>query len=208
MKNLSPSAFLWQLIRIYIYGTVAATAVVMVLMYLGLDMTTEKWLLFMMSLPVATTVFIGPDIFLIARHSKPIRVVLLAVEHKKSVSSYDIESAVTALLNLPFFSFLRVTFLHGPLACMSLIGTLISYNSTLNFGFATWQIYTTAACILFFAAPVHAIIEYFSLNKLIPPLVAKLESYKDCCSAEIQAHLFVLVFSGNTYGVFCRINTR
>jgi adenylate cyclase len=179
MKTLLPGAFLWQLIRIYIYGTVTATGVVMVLMYLGLDMTTEKWFLFMMSLPVATFVFIGPDIFLIARHSKPIRVVLDAVEQKKPVSSHDIDSALTALLNLPFFSFLRVTFLHGPLACISLIGTLISYNSTLNFGFATWQIYTTAACIVFFAAPVHAIIEYFSLNKLIPPLVARLESYSD-----------------------------
>jgi len=179
MKTLSSKALLWHLIRIYLYGTITATGVVTILMYLGLDMTTEKWFLFMMALPVATMVFISPDIFLIARHSRPIRHVLKVIEQKQAASGDEIDAAVTALLNLPFFSFLRVTFMHGPLACMALIGTLYSYNSSLNFGFATWQIWTTAACILFFAAPVHAIIEYFSLNKLIPPLMSKLESYRD-----------------------------
>jgi len=179
MKVISSKSFLLQLIRIYLYGTVTATGVVMLLMYLGLNMTTEKWLLFLMALPVATLVFISPDVFLIAKHSRPIRDVLYAIEHKQSPANDQIDRAITALLNLPFYSFVRVTFLHGPLACLALIATLFSYNHTLDFGFETWQIWTTAACILFFAAPVHAIIEYFSLNKLIPVLVKKMESHRD-----------------------------
>jgi len=179
MKKQSSQAFLWHLIRIYLYGTLTATGVVMVLMYLGLDMTKEKWFLFLMALPVATLTFISPDVYFIVRHSRPIRFVIDEMEQDKVVSSNEIDAALTALLNLPFFSFIRVTFLHGPLACLALIATLFAYNHTLNFGFATWQIWTTAACILFFAAPVHAIIEYFSLNKITPSLISKIESYRD-----------------------------
>ena len=170
---------LWKLVWIYLAGTVTATLVVMVLMYAGLDMTLQQWLMFFAALPFAIMVFVGPDIVLIRRTSRPIMTALELLEAEGGVSGQALADATAALLNLPFNSFLRVTFVHGPLAALAMVVVLEGFNMTVAGGFVEWQIWTMAACILFFAAPVHAIVEYFSLNRLTEPILVGLNAVRD-----------------------------
>ena len=170
---------LLKLVWIYLAGTVAATLVVMLLMYAGLDMTATQWFMFFAALPVAIAVFVGPDIVLIRRTSRPIVEALDLLESGVAISGQPLNQATAALLNLPFNSFLRVTFVHGPLASLAMVLVLNGFNLTAEGGFVQWQIWTMAACILFFAAPVHAIVEYFSLNRLIEPILVGLNAFRD-----------------------------
>jgi adenylate cyclase len=176
---VSSRNFLLKLVWIYLAGTNAAVAVVMVLMYAGLDMTGQQWVMFFAALPFAIAVFVGPDIVLIRRTSRPILRALDALASGQRVAGDVLEHATAALLNLPFNSFLRVTFVHGPLAALSMVMVLNGFNLAAEGGFVQWQIWTMAACILFFAAPVHAIVEYFSLNRLIEPILVALNSFRD-----------------------------
>ena len=170
---------LLKLVWIYLAGTIAATLVVMLLMYAGLDMTTQQWLMFFAALPVAIMVFVGPDIVLIRRTSRPIVQALDILDAGQPIAGTPLNEATAALLNLPFNSFLRVTFVHGPLAALAMVLVLNGFNLSAEGGFVQWQIWTMAACILFFAAPVHAIVEYFSLNRLIEPILVGLNNFRD-----------------------------
>ena len=170
---------LYKLVWIYLAGTIAATLVVMLLMYAGLDMTTQQWVMFFAALPVAIAVFVGPDIVLIRRTSRPIVEALDIIHGGQPIGGSALNQATAALLNLPFNSFLRVTFVHGPLAALAMVLVLEGFNLSVDGGFVEWQIWTLAACILFFAAPVHAIVEYFSLNRLIEPILVGLNAYRD-----------------------------
>ena len=176
-------ALFWRLVLIYLVGTCAATAVVLLLMYAGLDMTRQQWLMFFAALPFAIAVFVGPDIVLIRRHAQPVLQVLDTLQRPATPDVDALNRAAAALLNLPFNSFLRITFVHGPLAALAMVVVLEGFNLYIDGGFVDWQVFTMAACIVFFAAPVHAIVEYFSLNRLIEPLLVRLNAYRDA-SAE------------------------
>ena len=175
----SSRRFLLKLVWIYLAGTNAAVGVVMLLMYAGLDMTGQQWLMFFAALPFAIAVFVGPDIVLIRRTSRPIVRALDALQAGQDIAGEVLSQATAALLNLPFNSFLRVTFVHGPLAALAMVLVLNGFNLTAEGGFVQWQIWTMAACILFFAAPVHAIVEYFSLNRLTEPILVALNAFRD-----------------------------
>ncbi|MBU3694656.1 MAG: GAF domain-containing protein [Rhodocyclaceae bacterium] len=183
----------WKLVWIYLGGTLSAVGVVLLLMYAGLDMTPRQWLLFFAGLPFAVAVFVGPDIVLLRRTSRPILRALDMIAGGQTVSAKALNEATAALLNLPFNSFLRVTFLHGPLAALSMVVVLNAFNLTAEASFVQWQIWTMTACILFFAAPVHAIFEYFSLNRLIEPILVGLNAFRDESSQVEQVPKLIAV---------------
>lgn len=170
---------LYKLTWIYLAGTLAATGVVLLLMYAGLDMTGRQWFLFFVALPFAIAVFVGPDIIMIRRTSRPIVHALETLEAGRTLQGGELNAATVSLLNLPFNSFLRITFVHGPLAALAMVGLLNAFNWTSEGGFVQWQILTMTACILFFAAPVHAIVEYFSLNRLTEPILVAFNNCRD-----------------------------
>jgi len=176
---ITPRRFLQKLVWIYLAGTSGAVGVVILLMYAGLNMSLEQWLLFFSALPAAMAVFIGPDIVLLRRDARPVMKALRILDTGQHIATRFLNDATAALLNLPFRSFLRVTFVHGPLAALAMVLVLEGFNYTLDVGFVDWQIWTLAACILFFAAPVHAIIEYFSLNRMIEPILVGLNQFRD-----------------------------
>ncbi|NBU59908.1 MAG: GAF domain-containing protein [Betaproteobacteria bacterium] len=176
---ITPRRFLQKLVWIYLAGTSGAVGVVILLMYAGLNMSLEQWLLFFSALPAAMAVFIGPDIVLLRRDARPVMKALRILDSGQHIATRFLNDATAALLNLPFRSFLRVTFVHGPLAALAMVLVLEGFNYTLDVGFVDWQVWTMAACILFFAAPVHAIIEYFSLNRMIEPILVGLNQFRD-----------------------------
>ena len=132
----------------------------------------------------------APDIYVIGRHYRPIGEALRALGEGRTPSSRQASEAIVRALNLPFYSFVRVTFLHGPAATGLLVAAMVINNVFFGAGYAIWQIVTFAATVFFFASPVHAIFEFFAISRRITPTVERLWRH---CEAIEPDHLGALV---------------
>src|SRR5262249_25872926 len=72
------------------------------------------------------------------------------------------------------YSFMRVTFLHGPLVFVLVCMALPAGNYLFDAGYAAWQVTVFAATCLFFASPTHAIFEYFGVSRALVPTIVRL----------------------------------
>lgn len=170
----SGRAFLWRLIWIYQGGCAAAVVITLALVLLGLELTGYQWLVIMIMLPSAVAVYNLADVWLLHRHAIPVMQGLRALDRSSDASESVVAPALVRALNLPYLSFLRVTFLHGPLITLLVFIVLGSANWLLDAGYAEWQILAFAATTLFFASPTHAIFEYFAVSRAMEPVILRL----------------------------------
>ena len=170
----SARKLLWHLIWLYVQGSLAAVVVIFLLAFLGLQFTGDQWLLLLAMTPVAVSVYMLPDIYVLYRHYQPIGNVLASLDRGGTPAESEVSRALVRALNLPFYSFIRVTFIHGPGATAVLIAILTAANFLFDGGFETWQILTFAATILFFASPTHAILEFFAISRHMAPVIERL----------------------------------
>ena len=158
----------------YIQATVVAVSVSMVLALIGLEFNAHQWWSIIATVPLAAITFMSPDIWLIARHYRPLRLVLEKLDARQPVAPGDARAALVRALNLPFYAFARVTFLHGPLAAFSGCWCMLLANRVMDAGFQTWQMWIFPSLILFFASPGHAIVEFFRLSRELAPVIRRL----------------------------------
>ena len=164
----------WKLVWIYQGGCAAAIAVCMVLILLGLELTGRQWAIVAMLVPPVAAIYSLTDVWVIVRHYRPIGRALRLIETREPVPEALAAEALVRSLNLPFFSFLRVTFLHGPLVAGLGSAALALGNVVADAGYATWQIIAFGALALFFASPSHAIFEYFAVSRAVIPTILRL----------------------------------
>ena len=126
---------------------------------------------------------------MIGRHYAPIGKALRALDAGQSPSNEDASAAIVRTLNLPFYSFLRVTLFHGPAASLTLGFSLVLNNWFFDAGYLDWQIFGFMLTIFFFAAPAHAIFEFFSIAKYVIPIVERLWAHCDRIEPEHQKAL-------------------
>ena len=170
----SSRKLLLHLILLYVQGSAVAVVVTFLLGYLGLQLTGYQWVLLLSGTPLAVAAYVIPDIYFIARHFRPIGTVLEQLDKGEDPTASDISKALVRALNLPFYSFIRVTFIHGPGATSALSAVLVALNIFFDAGYEVWQILTFAATVLFFAAPTHAILEYFAISRHMVPTIERL----------------------------------
>ena len=155
----------------YVEGSLAAVSVSLFLVFIGLDLTAKQAWYLAFSSPFGTAVFMVADIYLIGRHFTPLRRALVALDRGERPEPAVISAALARALNLPLYTILRVTFVHGPLAALIILTMLTVGNYIVDAGFAAWQKLIFASLVLFFAAPTHAIFEYFSISRdIIAPI--------------------------------------
>ena len=129
---------------------------------------------------------------MIARHIRPITTVLQALDRGERPTSAAASRAIVRALNLPFFSFLRVTLFHGPAAALCAGLGLYVANRVADGGFATWQIVGLTLSIFLFASPAHAISEFFVIAKRIIPQVERLWAYCERVELEDQKRIIAI----------------
>src|SRR3954451_21625813 len=151
-----------RLVWLYVRASVAAVVVMFTLVLLGLDLSLEQWAYIIVATPIGVGLYVLPDIYVIGRQFRPIGETLLRLDRGDRPSPAEISRTLVHALNLPFYSFIRVTFLHGPLATISIITIMVGANYLFGAGYALWQMLIFASAALFFASPTHAIVEYFS----------------------------------------------
>ena len=170
----SGRALIWRLVLIYLSATMVAVSLTLLLGLLGLEFTTRQWVIFWMAVQFGVTFFTTIDVFVIRRHLAPLTPVLAALDRGERPDDAALGAALVRALNLPQYSAVRVTALHGPMATLSLCGVIYTINTLFGAGIAVWQLVALGTMILLFASPAHAIFEYFAVSRTIEPIVERI----------------------------------
>ncbi len=182
----------WQLIWIYVKGTTVATTLTFLLILIGLDYTALQWGLALAVSPLGILAFLAGDIPLMNRHFRPLKTALERLDRGETLDRPTASAALARALNLPFYSFLRVTFVHGPVGAISLIILLLLLNLFWDIGYQAWQILTFAFIVFVFASPAHAIFEFFSISRVLVPVVERLSTISGEVLPEHQRELVAI----------------
>ncbi|MFZ5706455.1 MAG: adenylate/guanylate cyclase domain-containing protein [Pseudomonadota bacterium] len=170
----SARALFWRLVWLYQGGCAAAIVITLALVLFGLEFSLDQWLIMIAMMPIVVAIYNLSDVYLIVRHYRPIDAALKYLDQGRAPPRDVTAAAVVRALNLPFYSFMRVTFLHGPLVTVMVCIVLPAANLIVDAGYETWQITVFAATTLFFASPTHAIFEYFGVSRAVVPTIVRL----------------------------------
>ena len=167
-------ALFWRLVWLYQGGCTTAIVITCALVLFGLEFSLRQWIIMLIEMPIVVAIYNLSDVYLIVRHYRPIDKALSALDSGVKPPQPVIAEAVVRALNLPFYSFMRVTFLHGPLVTLLVSIVLPAANYVVGAGYQTWQVAVFAASALFFASPTHAIFEYFGVSRALVPTIVRL----------------------------------
>ncbi|TZG24124.1 adenylate/guanylate cyclase domain-containing protein [Sphingomonas montanisoli] len=172
----SSRALFRRLFWLYQGGCAAAIVIVMFLAFLGEEFTLYQWIVLSLMTPLVVAGYNIPDVVLITRHHRPIGRALDMLDRGERPPTDVLAEAVVGALNLPFYSFMRVTFVHGPL--VTILTAIVLPGANLLFGteYQLWQILAFCATTMFFASPTHAIFEYFGVSRVMVPIIVRLSS--------------------------------
>ncbi len=190
-----PSArqLFWRLVWLYQGGCTAAIIIVMLLALFGLEMDGRQWVILIGMTPVVVAAYNLSDVYLIVRHYRPIGRALEMLDQGVKPPQPVVAEAIVRALNLPFYSFMRVTFLHGPMVSVLVCIALPFGNWAFDAGFQPWQTMVFGATCLFFASPTHAIFEYFGVSRtLVPSIVRLSEALEGGLPADFQQQLVAI----------------
>jgi adenylate cyclase len=157
-------------------ASAAAVSIMFILSLLGLDLTLDQWGFILLGMPFCVTSYMIPDIYLITRHFQPIGAALSRLDHGETPTRAEASAAVARALNLPLLSFLRINVVHGPVATVSILISFEILNG-LGAGIALWQKLLFAGTALLFAAPTHAMIEFFRITHDMAAPIARLAPF-------------------------------
>jgi adenylate cyclase len=177
IASISARQFFRQLVGYYLAGSGGAVVVTLFLALVGLEFTLGQWIYLLFAVVFVVPIYVLLDIYVIWRHYRPVGDALRTMDTGRPPDNWAASRALVRGLNLPFLSFVRVTFIHGPAAAALVVLALLAGNMIGNMGFAAWQVGAFAATILFFASPTHAIIEFFVIARAVTPVVERLWSY-------------------------------
>jgi adenylate cyclase len=161
----SARALLRRMRRVYVFASLAALAILFPLIVTGLEFQQWQWEGLFRYTPLGFSFYIVIDLYMLQSHLLPVTQALGALDAGQRPDDDVLSAGITRALNLPFMAFLRVTFVHGPLATMAVCVAMLLTNHYAALGFETWQIVAFACAALFFAAPTHAIFEYFAVSR-------------------------------------------
>ena len=174
VERPSARALTRRMVEIYVLASVAAVGIILPLIVTGVEFKTWQWISLFRFVPVGFSIYVLADVFVIYRHVRPVRDALASLDQGVVPEKQVLTAGITRALNLPFFAFMRVTFLHGPLATLAVGVAMVLTNHYSNLGFETWQIGAFAGAALLFASPAHAIYEYFAVSRAVEPAIARM----------------------------------
>src|SRR3954451_4758392 len=154
-------------------------SVMFVLALLGLDLTLGQWGFMLLGMPFCVAAYMIPDFYLLARHFRPIGIELARLDRGATPTHAEASAAIGRALNLPLFCFLRINLVHGPLATISILIAFEIINFSFDAGFALWQKAIFAGTAMLFAAPTHAMVEFFSLTRDMAGPIARLSQFSN-----------------------------
>jgi len=192
-RGSTARALFWKLIWLYQGGCFTAIAITLALVFFGLELSLRQWIILLSMTPIVVAIYNLTDVYLIVRHFRPLDRALSSLDRGIQPAPEVRAAATVRGLNLPFYSFLRVTFLHGPLVTILVAVALPLGNLLFDAGYQPWQMAVFCATTLFFASPTHAIFEYFAVSRAMVPTLIRLSAGMDGgLPAEYQRQLVAI----------------
>ena len=170
----SSRALFYRISWLYLLASTAAAAVTLILVFVGGEFSLRQWLIWGPMIPVGMVLYTVLDIYFIHYQLRPINRALDLLDDYGLPDRDILGDGIVQALNLPLLAFLRVTLFHGPVAMTLLVIAFVLSNLVFDAGFQLWQIGAFCATVIFFAAPTHAIFEYFSVGREIEPVIRRL----------------------------------
>lgn len=92
----------------------------------------------MLSVLWVVPLYLLVDVYVIRRHYRPLGDTLDILDRGQTPDNWSASRALVRALNLPFLSFVRVTFIHGPAAAGLVTLALWLGNVYADIGYADW----------------------------------------------------------------------
>ncbi|MGK2871007.1 MAG: adenylate/guanylate cyclase domain-containing protein [Alphaproteobacteria bacterium] len=188
----SSRQLLLRLFWIYVAGGTAGVGVTMLLALLGYEFTVQQWIAVGIFGTPGILIYTLFDLWLIARHYRPLGDVLTLLDQGRMPDPATHSRGLACALNLPFLSFVRISLPHACGAAATGLSAMLFGNWLLDTQFAVWQIVIFNSTIVLFAAPAHAIVEFFALSRALSPVIRRLSAYEDALLPEDAAKLFAV----------------
>lgn len=186
------SRFRMYLVWTYLGGSTAALFVTCFLIFLGFEFTLRQWLDFLLIAAFVVPAYTVPDVYLIMRQIRGLTGVLAKLDRGETPSTHDTSKAIVDMLNLPYYSFMRVTLFHGPSAAILVGICMFAANDLFGSSWAPWQIIGIVSTVIFFAAPGHAICEFFIIATKLTPDVERLWQFCERIEPAYQRKLVAI----------------
>jgi adenylate cyclase len=196
---ITASALQWRLIWLYVMGSGAAVVTTFFLVLIGLQLTFYQWMCLLGLTPTVVPLYVLIDVYMIRKHYVPLGTALSKLDAGVVPPQAETSAAIVRALNLPFYSFLRVTFVHGPLATFFLMLGMYALNAWFDARFETWQILVFCATVMFFASPTHAILEFFAISRQVAPTVERLWQFCERILDDHRGELISIKLKGKLF---------
>jgi class 3 adenylate cyclase len=159
---------------IYRFASLGAILEAFFLFIFGLELqVAQTWLFFFFGLPALVIMYLV-DRWLIGRYVRPIQPALLALDAGQPLEPQLAYRAWVQALNLPTLTLLRVLTVHAPSVLVPISVFCLIANHVAGLGLAGWQF-----IVLWFFWPItaapHAIVEYFLLDRVVRPILTRLD---------------------------------
>ena len=159
---------------VYRLASAVATLEAFFLFIFGMDLSSAQiWQFFLFGFPAVIVMYLL-DRWLIAGYAQPIQLVLAALDNGQPVTPGQASRAWAQALNLPTLTLIRVLTVHAPAVLLPLSLLCLLANRMAGLGLAGWQFIVLWLFWPVTAAP-HAIIEYFLIDRVIQPILARLD---------------------------------
>lgn len=167
----------------FVRGVIFPGVITIALCFLCLEMSWQQCYDLLPLIPPGVALYSLPEAWLVHRLYRPMGTALAWFDRGQRPPEKVISAALARTLNMPYYAFLRVTLVRGPLASVSAVLALLIGNWVWHCGFQTWQILMFPALVLLFACPAYAMIEYFNVSRHLVPLVERF--WQHCTHLEI-----------------------
>ncbi|MET0269942.1 MAG: hypothetical protein ABW173_05890, partial [Sphingomonas sp.] len=134
-RSGSGRALFWRLVWLYQGGCAAALVITLLLVLLGLELNPFQWGVLFGLMPPVVAIYNLSDVWLIGRHVKPVARALDDLDRDGTADEDVLAQGLVRALNLPFYSFMRVTFVHGPLVSILVCLSIPLMNAVVGAGF-------------------------------------------------------------------------
>jgi len=177
---------------LFIKGVIYPGALTIGLCFLALELRLDQWWKMLPLVPVGVLVYALPEAWLMRQLYKPVGQALASIDAGRAPEPELIAAAVVRALNLPYYSFLRITIIRGLLGALVSVGSLWLTNEWRGGDFQLWQMVMFPSLVLFFACPAYAMVEYLITSRHLVPVVEHLWQHCGHLQQEHQRALIIV----------------
>ena len=102
-----------SLMWLFAKGIIFPGALTIALCFLALELRLDQWWKMLPLIPLGVAFYTLPEAWLVRRLYHPLGVALVMLDHQRAPAPGTVSRALVRALNLPYYTFLRITLVRG-----------------------------------------------------------------------------------------------